>query len=169
MKITNLDHISSNPLLPEVRDNMIAALNQGLYNPSSQHKAGEAAAEQLESARAAVAGLLNAALPKEIVFNSGGTESVNHAIKGATLANAGRGNHIITSNIEHNAVIRSLRRLKSQGFAITSLSIDDSGRINPQDVADAMIRQIGRDRSPVLVGYRMIIRMKEARFLRGGR
>ena len=138
MNIINLDHISSNPLLPEVKDIMIAALEEGLYNPASQHKAGEAAAEKLEAARVAVADLLNAAMPKEIVFNSGGTESVNHAIKGVAMANASRGNHIITSNIEHNAVIRSLRRLKSQGFTVTSLSVDKNGRINPQDVADAI-------------------------------
>ena len=138
MSIINLDHISSNPLLPEVKDVMIAALEEGLYNPASQHKAGEAAAEKLEAARKAVAHLLNAAMPKEIVFNSGGTESVNHAIKGVAMANANRGNHIITSNIEHNAVIRSLRRLKGQGFTVTSLSVDKSGRINPQDVADAI-------------------------------
>ena len=85
-----------------------------------------------------MAELINAAMPKEIVFNSGGTESVNHAIKGVAMANADRGNHIITSNIEHNAVIRSLRRLKNQGFTVTSLSVDKSGRIDPQDVADAI-------------------------------
>lgn len=138
MKIINLDHISSNPLLPEVKEVMISAIEEGLHNPSSQHKAGEAAAEKLENARGAVAQLIGAAMPKEIVFNSGGTESVNHAVKGVALANAERGNHIITSNIEHNAVIRSLRRLKSQGFTVTSLSVDGSGRINPQDVADAI-------------------------------
>lgn len=141
MKIVNLDHISSNPLLPEVKEAMISALNEGLYNPASQHKAGEAAAEKLEDARSAVASLLNAAMPKEIVFNSGGTESVNHAIKGVAMANLARGNHIITSNIEHNAVIRSLRRLKSQGVTVTSLSVDKNGRINPQDVADAITDQ----------------------------
>lgn len=141
MKIVNLDHISSNSLLPEVKDAMISAIAEDLHNPASQHKAGEAAAERLETARAAVATLLNAAMPKEIVFNSGGTESVNHAIKGVAMANAGQGNHIITSNIEHNAVIRSLRRLKAQGFNVTSLSVDKSGRINPQDVADAICDQ----------------------------
>jgi len=138
MKTINLDHISSNPLLPEVRDAMIQAINHGYHNPASQHRAGEEAAEALENARAAAARLVNAALPKEIVFTSGGTESVNHAIKGVALASAGQGNHIITSNIEHNAVIRSLRRLKSQGFTVTSLSVDESGRVSPQDVADAI-------------------------------
>jgi cysteine desulfurase len=138
MKIINLDHISSKPLVPEVKEAMIAAINKDYHNPSSQHKSGEQAAEVLEKARESVAQLIHCAMPKEIVFTSGGTESANHAIKGVALANAGKGRHIITSNIEHNAVIRSLRRLKSDGFNVTSLSVDSSGRVKPQDVADAI-------------------------------
>ena len=138
MKIINLDHISSQPLLPEVKAAMIEAINADYHNPSSQHKSGEQAAEVLEKARESVAQLINCALAKEIVFTSGGTESVNHAIKGVALANAEKGKHIITSNIEHNAVIRSLRRLKSAGFNVTSLPVDSSGRVNPQHVADAI-------------------------------
>jgi cysteine desulfurase len=138
MGIINLDHISSNPLLPEVKTAMIEAINADYHNPSSQHTAGERAAALLERARADVAALINAATPKEIVFTSGGTESVNHAVKGAALANAKKGNHIITSNVEHNAVIRSLKRLKGQGFTITSLDVDADGRVNPRDVAEAI-------------------------------
>jgi cysteine desulfurase len=138
MKIINLDHISSKPLLPEVKEAMIAAINKDYHNPSSQHKSGEQAAEALEKARESVAQLIHCTMPKEIVFTSGGTESVNHAIKGVALANASKGRHIITSNIEHNAVIRSLRRLKSDGFNVTSLSVDSGGRVKPQDVADAI-------------------------------
>ncbi len=134
----NLDHISSNPLLPEVKAAMIAAIEADYHNPSSQHSKGDEAAALIDRARASVAGLVNAAMAKEIVFTSGGTESVNHAIKGVALANAKKGNHIITSNIEHNAVIRSLRRLKGQGFTVTSLDVDAGGRINPQAVADAI-------------------------------
>lgn len=138
MKVINLDQISAKPLLPEVKDAMIEAIKKDYHNPSSQHKAGEEAAEVLSAARESVAKLINAALPKEIVFTSGGTESVNHAIKGAAMANADKGKHIITSNIEHNSVIRSLRRLKSAGFKLTSLPVDKDGRVNPQDVADAI-------------------------------
>ncbi|CAB1075318.1 cysteine desulfurase [Alkalispirochaeta odontotermitis] len=138
MAIINFDHISSNPLLPEVKSAMIDAINADYHNPSSQHSAGELAAAQLDKARIAVAGLINCANPKEVVFTSGGTEAVNHAVKGAALANAKRGNHIITSNVEHNAVIRSLKRLSSQGFKITSLDVDHHGRIDPQAVADAI-------------------------------
>jgi len=138
MKIVNLDHLSANPLLPEVKQAMIDAIHADYANPSSQHKSGEEAAEILDRARSSVAALLNCSNPKEVVFTSGGTESVNHAIKGVAWANAEKGNHIITSNIEHNAVIRSLKRLKSTGFKITSLSVDADGRVNPQDVADAI-------------------------------
>ncbi len=138
MRYVNLDHISSNPLLPEVKQAMIAAITHDYHNPSSQHSAGEEAAAALEKARGQVAALLAADSPKEIVFTSGGTESVNHAVKGVAMANADKGKHIVTTNIEHNAVIRSLRRLKSDGFTVTSLSVDDKGRVNPRDVAEAI-------------------------------
>ena len=138
MDIVNLDHISNNPLLPEVKTAMIEAIQKDYANPSSQHKRGEEAAEVLEHARQSVAGLINCATPKEVVFTSGGTESVNHAIKGVAMANSKKGNHIVTSNIEHNAVIRSLRRLTGQGYRVTSLSVDSYGRVNPADVAEAI-------------------------------
>ncbi|MBW2366434.1 MAG: cysteine desulfurase [Deltaproteobacteria bacterium] len=138
MNVINLDHISSNPLLPEVKTAMIDAINADLANPSSQHKRGEAAAELLGNAREQVAQLVNCKTPKEIVFTSGGTESNNHAIKGVALANKDKGRHIITSNIEHNSVNRSLRRLQSMGFKLTAISVDQHGRIDPQAVADAI-------------------------------
>ena len=140
MKIINLDHISAKPLLPEVKAVMIEAIEKDYHNPSSQHKSGEDAASALRTAREAAAGLLNCKTSKEIVFTSGGTESVNHAIKGVAMANDDKGKHIVTSNIEHNAVIRSLRRLKSNGFAVTSLPVDSSGRVNPKDVAEAITK-----------------------------
>ncbi len=140
MKVINLDHISAKPLLPEVKKAMIEAIEKDYHNPASQHKSGEEAAAMLQNSREAVAQMLNCKTPKEIVFTSGGTESVNHAIKGVAMANEDKGKHIITSNIEHNAVIRSLRRLKSAGFAVTSLAVDASGRVKPQDVADAITK-----------------------------
>jgi cysteine desulfurase len=138
MPFINFDHISANPLLPEVKEAMIGAINLDYHNPASQHAAGEQAAEALEKARHAVAKLINADTPKEIVFTSGGTESINHGIKGVALANAEKGKHIVTSNIEHNAVIRSLRRLKSAGFRVTSLPVDETGRVVPDEVAKAI-------------------------------
>ncbi|KPJ78732.1 MAG: cysteine desulfurase [Deltaproteobacteria bacterium SG8_13] len=138
MDVVNLDQISFKPLLAEVKAAMINAINQDYFNPSSQHKRGEQAAEVLDAARRSVAGLINAAAAKEVVFTSGGTESVNHAIKGVAMANAEKGKHIVISNIEHNAVIRSVRRLKSMGFRVTSVSVDDKGRVNPRDIAEAI-------------------------------
>jgi cysteine desulfurase len=138
MKIINLDHISANPMLPEIKNAMIEAVRKDYANPSSQHKMGEEAAEVLEKSRKSVADLINCAHQKEIVFTSGGTESVNHAIKGVALANEKKGKHIVISNIEHNSVIRSVRRLNSMGYKATSLSVDEQGRVNPQDVAEAI-------------------------------
>jgi len=138
MKILNLDHISGNPLLPEVQKAMIEAIKMDYGNPSSQHKAGDKTSEALESARGSVARLINCAAPREVVFTSGGTESVNHALKGLALANRDRGRHIVTSNIEHNAVIRSLRRLKMMGYQLTSIPVDKYGRVNPDHVSKAI-------------------------------
>ena len=138
MEIINLDHISANPLLPEVKEAMINAINGDYGNPSSQHKIGDRAAGALETARTSVARLLNCSAPKEIVFTSGGTESVNHALKGLALANADKGKHIVSSNIEHKAVIRSLRRLKTMGFQVTSIPVNKQGRINPEHIEKAI-------------------------------
>ena len=138
MNITYLDHMSANPLLPEVKDAMIEAIQKDYGNPSSQHTPGEQAAEVLDKAREMVAGLINCSDPRELVFTSCGTESVNHAIKGIALAHGDKGKHIVTSNVEHNAVIRSLRRLKSMDYTFTSVSVDEYGRVNPQDIADAI-------------------------------
>ena len=138
MNIINLDHISANPLLPEVQDAIMDAVRMNYGNPSSQHKIGDQAAEALSKARESVAGLINAPNPKEVVFTSGGTESVNLAIKGVAFANAAKGKHIVTSNIEHNAVLRSLRRLKMMDYKVTSVPVDEYGRVNPAHVAKAI-------------------------------
>jgi cysteine desulfurase len=138
MNIINLDHISANPLLPEVQDAIMDAVRMNYGNPSSQHKIGDQAAEALSKARESVAGLINAPNPKEVVFTSGGTESVNLAVKGVAFANAAKGKHIVTSNIEHNAVLRSLRRLKMMDYKVTSVPVDEYGRVNPDHVAKAI-------------------------------
>jgi cysteine desulfurase len=138
MEVINLDHLSANPLIPEVQEAMIRAIKADYGNPSSQHKIGDKAAEALDSARNSVAHFINAAIPKEIVFTSGGTESINHALKGVALAKGDKGRHIVTSNIEHNAVLRTLRRLKMMDYQVTSLPVDAYGRVNPDDVAQAI-------------------------------
>ena len=137
-KLVNLDHISANPLLPEVQEVMVRAVSGDYGNPSSQHKLGDRAAEALEQARESVARLIHAPSPKDVVFTSGGTESVNLAVKGVAWAKQDKGKHIVTSNIEHNAVLRSLRRLKMMEFKVTSVPVDEYGRVNPADVAGAI-------------------------------
>ncbi len=138
MNVINLDHVSATPLLPEVQDAVMDAVRMNYGNPSSQHKIGDQAAEALSKARESVAGLINAPNPKEVVFTSGGTESVNFAVKGVAFANAAKGKHIVTSNIEHNAVLRSLRRLKMMDYKVTSVPVDEYGRVNPDHVAKAI-------------------------------
>ena len=138
MKTINLDYLSANPLLPQVQEAMIEAIRNNFGNPSSQHQWGDEAAAALEKARGQVACLLNCANTKEIVFTSGGTEAINQAVKGVALANRAKGNHIVTSNIEHNAVLRSLRRLRMLDFKVSSVGVDGSGRIDPGEVAQAI-------------------------------
>ncbi len=138
MNIINLDHLSANPLLPEVQEAMITAIRSNHGNPSSQHKLGDKASEELEKARESVTRLINAGSSKEVVFTSGGTESVNLGVKGVAWAKAEKGKHIVTSNIEHNAVLRSLRRLKMMDYKVSSVPVDSHGRVDPSDVAKAV-------------------------------
>ena len=132
-----LDNISGTPLHAEVKQAMISYVDNGYGNPTSQHRLGDSAAEALEIARNDVARLINAN-PPEVIFTSGGTESINHAIKGVAFALADRGKHIITSNIEHQAVLRSVRMLMRLGYHVTSLPVDEYGLVDPKDVEKAI-------------------------------
>jgi len=138
VSIINLDYLAANPLLPEVQEAMIDAIKKNYANPSSQHQLGDEAVAALQLAREQVARLINSPVEKEVVFTSGGTEAVNHAVKGVAFAHANKGKHIVTSNIEHNAVLRTLRALKMMDYRVTSVPVDQYGRINPTDVADAI-------------------------------
>ncbi len=138
MKKVNLDHISINPLLPEVQAAMIEAVKRNYGNPISQNRDGEEAAEALRKARESVASLINCKDSNEVIFTSCGTESVNHAIKGAAFANSEKGKHIITSNIEHNAVIRSIKRLSQMGYKVTSVPVNNQGSVDPEDIKKAV-------------------------------
>ena len=138
MKAIYLDHISGNPLHPQVKEAIIDYIQKdGFGNPVSQHSIGDVAMETLEDARAKVAQLINAD-PQEIVFTSCGTESNNHAIKGVAFAKAKKGKHIITSNIEHQSVARPIRMLSQMGYNVTSVSVDKYGMVNPADVEKAI-------------------------------
>lgn len=138
MKGIYLDHISGNPLHPQVKETIIDYIQKdGFGNPVSQHSIGDAAMETLEEARAKVAELIHSD-PQEIVFTSCGTESNNHAIKGVAFANAQKGKHIITSNIEHQSVARPLRMLSQMGFNVTSVSVDKYGMVDPSEIEKAI-------------------------------
>ncbi|MBP1733906.1 MAG: aminotransferase class [Deltaproteobacteria bacterium] len=137
MQTIFFDHISGTPIHPGVKEIMIRYINEHYGNPVSQHRLGDDASEALETAREQVAGLINAK-PQEIVFTSGGTESVNHAIKGVAMATYDKGKHIVTSNIEHQSVSKSLRMLMRMGYRVTSVSVDKYGFIDPREVEKAI-------------------------------
>ncbi|MEJ5329631.1 MAG: cysteine desulfurase family protein [Desulfobaccales bacterium] len=137
MALIYLDHLSGTPLHPRVKEAMIDCIQNVFGNPVSDHQVGQRAAELLERAREQVAALINAD-PGEIVFESCGTESVNHAIKGVALGLREKGRRIITSNIEHKSVLNSLRTLRLLDYQVTSLDVDSYGLVDPAQVEKAI-------------------------------
>jgi cysteine desulfurase len=130
-----LDHNASTPVHPEVLAEMLPYFTETFGNPSSIHAFGRAAREGMDVARERVARFLGVA-PDEIVFTSGGTESDNLGVKGLALAR-GSG-HLITSQIEHHAVLRTCQTLEKQGFTVTYVPVDQHGMIDPDDVKRAI-------------------------------
>ena len=130
-----LDHNASTPVHPEVVAEMLPYFGEVFGNASSVHGFGRAAREGLDRAREGVASFLRVS-PDEIVFTSGGTESDNLAVKG--LAYAKTKGHLITSKIEHHAVLRTCQWLETQGFAVTYLGVDEYGQVDPDDVKRAI-------------------------------
>jgi cysteine desulfurase len=137
MALIYLDHLAATPLHPKVKEAMIHHIKTVFGNPATDTQVGQPAAQALEQARTQVAALINAD-PKEVVFNSGGSESINHAIKGVAIGLRQKGNHIITSNIEHKAVLNSLRTLRLLDYRITSLDVDQYGLVDPAAVEKAI-------------------------------
>jgi cysteine desulfurase NifS/selenium donor protein len=140
MKPIYLDYNATTPLAPEVAEVMKPFLEEYFGNPSSAHWYGVQTRKAVEKARAQVAALLHAN-PDEIIFTSGGSESNNFAIKGIAHARKSIGNHIITSAIEHPAVVEVCEYLKSEGFEITYLPVDEYGMVDPDDVEKAITPQ----------------------------
>lgn len=135
-----LDYNATTPLDPAVAREMLPYLHQHFGNPSSSHVYGQRARSAVDTARHQVAALLGCR-DEEIVFTSGGTEANNYAIKGVIGALKRRGNHIITSAVEHPAVIEVCRFLEEQGARVTCLPVDQGGRVDPQQVRDAITGQ----------------------------
>ena len=132
-----LDHAGTTPLDPKVLEAMVPYFTQHFGNPSSLHSVGQEARYALDEARERVAGVLNCR-PREIVFTAGGTESDNAAIHGVATALHETGNHIVTSSVEHHAVLHSCQYLESQGFEVTYLSVDADGMVQPEAVYNAI-------------------------------
>ena len=132
-----LDYNATTPIAKEVADAMQPFLYDLFGNPSSVHAYGVKTKQAVEKARLQVAELLNCE-PSEVTFTSGGTESNNFAIKGIALANQNKGNHIITSSIEHPAVFEVCKYLEKSGFEITYLPVDEFGMVNSMDVENAI-------------------------------
>ena len=130
-----LDHNASTPVHPEVVAEMLPYFGDVYGNPSSVHGFGRDARAAVDAARDRVAAFLRVR-PDELVFTSGGTESDNFGVKGLALAR-GRG-HIITSKVEHHAVLRSAQALEAQGFAVSYLPVDQYGMVDPDDVRRAL-------------------------------
>ncbi|MCK9207715.1 MAG: cysteine desulfurase [Salinivirgaceae bacterium] len=136
-KTIYLDYNATTPIAGEVAEAMWPYLDTYFGNPSSSHEYGTVTKQAVEKARQQVAGLLHCQ-PSEIVFTSGGTEANNMAIKGIALANRHRGNHIITSAVEHPAVLEVCRYLEQNGFSLTVVPVDGYGLVNVAEVEKAI-------------------------------
>ncbi|MGH2456172.1 MAG: cysteine desulfurase family protein, partial [Candidatus Limnocylindria bacterium] len=132
-----LDHAATTPLRPEVLDAMQPYLTEHFGNPSSIHGLGRRARQGLDEAREGIARLLGAK-PREIVFTGGGTEADNLAIKGVAWASSARGRRIVTTSVEHKAVLNACAVLERYGFEVAYLPVDRYGRVDPAEVAAAI-------------------------------
>jgi len=132
-----LDHSATTPVRQEVADIMVEHMIEKFGNPSSVHSFGREAKQSLEKARKQVADFINAA-PEEITFTSGGTEADNMAIIGAAFRYADKGKHIITSAVEHHAVLHACEHLQKIGFDVTVLPVDEYGIIRMDDLRQAV-------------------------------
>lgn len=132
-----LDHSATTPVHPEVAEAMLAVLKDKFGNPSSIHGFGREAREAVERARDQVAALIGAR-SEEIIFTSGGTEADNLAIIGAAYAYRDRGQHMVTSKIEHHAVLDAFKFLEKQGFEVTYLPVDRYGQVSVELFREAM-------------------------------
>ena len=132
-----LDSAASTGVRPEALEAMLPYFSQRYANPSGHHAAGYAAGEAIDGARGTVSDLLGA-MPEEIVFTSGGTEGINAALKGVAIAqrDAGAGAHIVTTQIEHHAVLHSAQYLERIGFEVDYASVDGLGRVDADEVVD---------------------------------
>lgn len=137
MKRIYLDYAATTPTHPEVVRAMLPYFTDAFGNPSSIHSYGQEAKGSIEEARIKIADLIGAR-DEELIFTSGGTEADNFALKGIAYANESKGNHIITSSIEHHAVIETCKFLERRGFRVTYLPVDEYGLVDLDNVRKAI-------------------------------
>jgi len=140
MRRVYLDHNATTPTHPEVVKEMLPYFEEVFGNASSIHLFGQQARKAVDGAREKLAEFIGAK-PEEIVFTSGGTEADNFAIKGIAYANESKGKHIITSSIEHHAVLNTCKYLEKQGFQVTYLPVDEYGFVDPGDMMKAINKE----------------------------
>ena len=133
-----MDHAAGMPVDPRVFEAMKPYFMENYGNPSSSHSFGASVKNALMESREKVARLIGAEKPKEVIFTSGGTESNNLAIKGVAYRNKDKGNHIITTTIEHISMINICKHLQKQGFEITYIPVDKQGMVDPEKLKDAI-------------------------------
>ena len=136
-KYIYMDNAATTPVKKEVLDEMLPYFTEKFGNPSSIYAIGRESRKAIENSREKVAKVLGAA-PKEIYFTSGGSEADNWALKGVAFANKNKGNHIITSKIEHHAILHTCQYLEKHGFKVTYLDVDEYGMINVEQLKDAI-------------------------------
>ena len=136
-KYIYMDNAATTPVKKEVLDEMLPYFTEKYGNPSSIYAIGRESRKAIENSREKVAKVLGAA-PKEIYFTSGGSEADNWALKGVAFANKNKGNHIITSKIEHHAILHTCQYLEKHGFKVTYLDVDKYGMVNVEQLKDAI-------------------------------
>jgi cysteine desulfurase len=133
-----LDHSATTPVDPRVREAMLPYLTEQFGNPSSLHRFGQQALAAVDESRRTVAEILHAQ-PNDVVFTANGTEADNLALRGVAWANRARGNHIITTPIEHHAILNTCAQLENEfGFEITRVPVNRRGEVDPDDIARAI-------------------------------
>jgi cysteine desulfurase len=135
-----LDYAATTPTSPEVVEAMMPYFKNKFGNPSSVHSMGEETRDAVGAARAQIAAMINCQT-EEVIFTGGGTESNNFTIKGVAFANQSKGNHIITTAIEHHAVLEPCKFLRGMGFDITVLPVGSSGLVDPADIKKAITKK----------------------------
>ena len=140
MKKIYLDHVATNPLIPEVFDAMAPYLKEEFGNPLSVYEYGMKAKTAIEDAREKVAGLINSK-PAEVIFTASGAEANNFALRGIALARQNEGKHVLVSRMEHHSILNSARFLEKSGFAVTYLPVDKKGFVDPDTVRKSITKE----------------------------